>query len=168
MIIWIMGLSGSGKSTLAREIIKHVKKKHSNTLLIDGDEFREIFNNDLGYTIEDRKKNALRISRFCKFCERQNVNVVCAILSIFPEIRTWNKKNLSNYYEVFIDTPLTELKKRDGKRLYEKFRKKEIKNVVGLDIKFQKPKSANLTIINNKKLDDLLKFAKNISTKISR
>lgn len=89
-------------------------------------------------------------------------------MSIFPEIRTWNKKNLSNYYEVFIDTPLTELKKRDGKRLYEKFRKKEIKNVVGLDIKFQKPKSANLTIINNKKLDDLLKFAKNISTKISR
>lgn len=67
MIIWIMGLSGSGKSTLAREIIKHVKKKHSNTLLIDGDEFREIFNNDLGYTIEDRKKMHYEYQDFVSF-----------------------------------------------------------------------------------------------------
>tara|TARA_B110000444_G_C18841980_1_gene599510 strand:+ start:1264 stop:1773 length:510 start_codon:yes stop_codon:yes gene_type:complete len=166
MIIWIMGLSGSGKSTLANEVIKEVRKYQSNTLLIDGDEFRNIFNNDLGYTVDDRKKNASRISNFCKFCESQNISVVCAILSIFPEIRDLNKKNLLNYYEVFIDSPMEDLKQRDGKKLYENFSKNKIKNVVGLDINFHKPYDADLVIENNRSLENLLSHVQLISKKI--
>jgi len=91
---------------------------------------------------------------------------VCAILSIFPEIRDWNKKNLSHYYEVFIDSPIEDLKKRDGKKLYEDFDKNKIKNVVGLDIKFKKPNDSNLIINNNNTLDYLLSHVELISSKI--
>ncbi len=161
-----MGLSGSGKSTLANKINDIAKDCNPNLLLIDGDQFREIFNNDLGYTVEDRFKNAYRISSFCKFCETQNIHVICAILSIFPEIRVWNKKNIKNYYEIFIDAPMKDLKMRDSKGLYEKFKKKKIKNVVGLDINFKKPKNVDLIIQNNKNIEDLLKHANSIAKKI--
>ncbi len=165
MITWIIGLSGSGKSTLAKEVVKEIRQKKSNIILIDGDEFREIFDNDLGYSIEDRKKNAMRIAGFCKFCEEQNINVVCAILSIFSETREWNRKNFSNYFEVFIDTPISELKKRDSKKLYENFEQNKVSNVVGLDIKFEKPTDADLIIKNDKSRELLLSFAKIISDK---
>jgi len=61
MVIWLIGLSGTGKTTLAREVIKGVSKETRNTILIDGDMIREIFGNDLGYSMEDRLLNAQRI-----------------------------------------------------------------------------------------------------------
>ena len=161
-----MGLSGSGKSSLAKAVVKKIQEKKPNVILIDGDEFREVFGNDLGYTKEDRKKNATRISKFCKFCELQNIHVVCAILSIFPEIRNWNKNNLLDYYEVFIDAAMDDLKIRDSKRLYEKFDKKIINNVVGLDIEFKKPDDSDLIIKNDNSLEYLLSHAEFIAQKI--
>ena len=53
MVVWLIGLSGSGKTTLANEIVKNINKKNRNTILIDGDMIREIFNNDLGYSMDD-------------------------------------------------------------------------------------------------------------------
>tara|TARA_B100000795_G_C22800773_1_gene441804 strand:- start:186 stop:311 length:126 start_codon:yes stop_codon:yes gene_type:complete len=41
-----MGLSGSGKSTLANEVVKKIKEKQSNILLIVGNKLREIFYKD--------------------------------------------------------------------------------------------------------------------------
>ena len=48
-------------------------------------------------------------------------------------------KNIDNYYEVFIDTPIETLVKRDSKGLYSKFQRGEISNVAGMDIDFPKP-----------------------------
>ena len=67
-------------------------KDNLKTVLIDGDVIREIFNNDLGYSRADRLKNAQRVCQLSKFISDQNINVVCAILSVFPETRLWNKK----------------------------------------------------------------------------
>ena len=54
MVIWIIGLSGSGKTTLANEVVTIIRRTKKNVVLIDGDVVREVFDNDLGYTIEDR------------------------------------------------------------------------------------------------------------------
>ena len=168
MIVWIIGLSGSGKSTLGKEIVRIVRKKKSNIMLIDGDEFRNAFDNDIGHSVNDRKKNARRISKFCKLCDKQNIHVVCPILSIFPEIRAWNRKNIKNYYEVFIDTPIEDLKTRDPKGLYKAFENKQKKNIVGMDIKFPIPRKSNLIIYNDNSLDKLMQNSITISNKILR
>ncbi len=47
MIVWLIGMSGSGKSTLAKKVVEDLKKIKKNVLLIDGDDFREAFDNDL-------------------------------------------------------------------------------------------------------------------------
>ena len=145
MIVWLIGMSGSGKSTLAKKIIKDLREKGEKALLIDGDDFRKAFVNDLGYTLDDRKINAERIVNVCKLCDKQNIHVICAILAIFPEILKRNKEIFSNYYEVFIDAPLDDLKKRNTKGLYNN----KTKNVVGHDIQFPKPEAPNLIIKNN-------------------
>ena len=106
--------------------------------------------------MEDRLVNAKRICKLGKFLDEQGLNVVCAILSIFPETREWNRKNIKNYYEVFIDTPLDMLVDRDSKGIYGKYKKGEISDVAGMDIEFHKPDKADLVIDNSKSVEELL------------
>ncbi|SVE50480.1 uncharacterized protein METZ01_LOCUS503334, partial [marine metagenome] len=57
MVIWIIGLSGAGKTTLAKEVVAKIGSSKTNVVLIDGDIIREVFGNDLGHTLEDRRQN---------------------------------------------------------------------------------------------------------------
>jgi len=166
MVIWLIGLSGSGKSTLANKVIKEVNKDSINTILLDGDSIREIFGNDLDYSMSGRLSNAKRICQFSKYLDSQGFNVVVAILSLFPESREWNRKNIKNYYEVFIDAPIEQLIKRDSKGLYSKFNKGVITEVAGMDINFITPDKPDLVIKNNNSKDALLNYAEPIIKKI--
>ena len=76
MVIWLIGLSGAGKTTLAKKVVNESNMTGSKTILIDGDIIRKIFNNDLGYSLDDRLKNAQRICQLCKFLDDNGINVV--------------------------------------------------------------------------------------------
>lgn len=107
-----------------------------------------MFGNDLGHSLKDRKVNAMRISKLVAYLSKSKIDVIVSVLSIFPEWLRWNKKNIRDYNEVFLDVSIDELKKRNNKYIY--FNKKKIKrkNVVGVDIKFPRPKNPDL-ILNN-------------------
>ena len=162
MVIWLIGLSGSGKTTLANKIVADANIGGTKTILLDGDVIRETFDNDLGYTMEDRLTNAKRICQLGKFLDIQGINVVCAILSIFPETREWNRENIENYYEVFINTPIDILADRDSKGIYGKFHRGEISNVAGLDLEFPVPTNPDLIIDNSGSKDYLLSYSHRI------
>lgn len=164
MVIWIIGLSGAGKTTLAKEVVAKTSKHKSNVVILDGDLIRDVFDNDLGHTLDDRLINAKRINRLCKMLENQGIHVVCSILSLFPESRLWNRENIKNYFEVYIETPIDQLRKRDYKGLYRKFSEGKIKNVAGMDIEFIPPNSADLIIKNNGSIDNLLTHANFLSS----
>jgi adenylylsulfate kinase len=166
LVVWIIGLSGAGKTTLANQVIAEARQKINNVILIDGDMVREVFGNDLGYTMEDRRKNADRISQLCQLLDNQGIHVVCAILSIFPESREWNRKYIRDYFEVFIDTPMPDLISRDSKGIYGQINYGMASNVVGVDIEFPYPKNADLIIKNTGKVEDLLQFSKTIADQI--
>ncbi len=95
---------------------------------------RDVWGDQLGHDVEGRRKNAERISQLCAMLDRQGIHAVTCVLSIFPEWRKWNRETFSDYYEVFIDTPLEEVIKRDSKGLYKKALAGEIPDVVGMDI----------------------------------
>ena len=167
MVIWIIGLSGSGKTTLATEVAGILRERNRPTVLLDGDKIRELFGDDLDHSVEGRRENAARICRLSQFLEQQGITVVCAILSLFPESRNWCRKNLLDYFEVFIDVPIDELICRDPKQLYRKFKEGQIKNVAGLDLKFTRPDSPDLVIKNDGSLDDFLSNALGICKQLN-
>ncbi len=148
MVIWILGLSGVGKSFLSSKLKKELFDDYGDFLILDGDIIRNVFDNDLGFSIKDRNINALRISKLAHFLNQNKVNVIVSVLSLFPNWLEWNRKNIEEYYEIFIDVPISTLKERNNKNVYFK-EGKENKNVVGVDIEFIKPKSPDLKIMNN-------------------
>ena len=160
MVVWIIGLSGSGKTTIAELMHNEFLKKNLSTVLIDGDQIRELFSNDLGYSKEDRLKNAGRIKSLCKLLDNNKINVICAILSISEKDRQWCRKNLSAYKEIYIDASIHDISIRGYRDLYNNYDKGKVKNVVGKDIKFETPKSSNYIIKNNLSKEKFFKESK--------
>jgi adenylyl-sulfate kinase len=154
VLLWITGLSGSGKTTIGKEVYKRLKAEQPNTILLDGDTFREILGSDLGHNREDRFNNAMRIARMCKFLINQNINVICSTMSLFKEIHQYNRENIQNYFEIYLEVDLAEIIRRDQKGIYSN----ALKNVVGIDLPFDKPENPEL-IINNTEQDNLDKKA---------
>lgn len=150
--IWITGLAGSGKTTIGEKLHAALKRKFANTVFLDGDVFREVFRAG-GYTREERFVIARQIVALCGFLVKQNINVVCATISLFKEIQDYNRKKFKNYFEIYLKCPLHELQKRDKKNLYSRAMKGQIKNVVGIDLSFDEPKNCELCIDTGKNHD---------------
>jgi adenylylsulfate kinase-like enzyme len=131
-------LSGAGKTTAARRLFELLKEKYPNTAMIDGDDFRDVFDNDLGYSIEDRIKNARRIVRMCEYLCGQGLNVICATMSLYKEIHDFIYAAFENPLIVYLDVSIQELKRRNKKDLYSGG-----VNVSGLDQSIDEPRHNN-------------------------
>ena len=154
-VIWITGLSGAGKTTLSKDLGNRLKKMGIPCLLLDGDIIRSIFSQDEDendYTYISRKRMAQKYSRLSLILAAQGYCVITSVIGMFTEIYRWNRKNLPSYYEIFLDIPICELKKRDPKGIYRKFALGKINNVAGLDLKVQKPINPDMHIKNYKEI----------------
>ena len=144
MVIWITGISGAGKSTIAKALMQSFKDKVPELINIDGDTVRDVFDEKLGYTENDRKKHIKRIQRLCLLLDKQEQVVITSALYSNKDILSWNRKNFSEYYEIYLDVSIEIAQKRDTKGLYDKYKKGLEKNIVGLDIPWQHPEKPDL------------------------
>lgn len=162
MVIWIIGLSGAGKTTLANELVERLRNDNLKVVLLDGDIIRDLFKNDVDYTVEGRRRNAERLSVLSKFLAKEGVHVVAAVLSIFPEWQDWNRGNIPGYIEIYLKVSLNTLVRREIKNLYGAALKGEIKNVVGIDIPFPEPVKSDLVINNESGRENMTEFVNQI------
>ena len=79
----------------------------------------------------------------------RGIDVVCAVLSIFPDWLAWNRNNILDYFEVYVRVPFDILLTRETKGLYRRAIAGEINNVVGVDIEFPEPIAPDLIIDND-------------------
>jgi adenylylsulfate kinase len=165
MVIWLIGLSGSGKTTLGREIVRLWRQHAANTVLLDGDEVRQVFaqnQSEANYALPGRRDNAERLTALCELLAKQNINVVCCILSLFPDMRAGNALRFGQYFEVFMDAPLEVLERRDSKGLYASARAGLAGPVAGIDLPFPRPDHADLVIDSSSDAFDLEALARTV------
>ena len=148
-LYWFTGLAGAGKSTIAKIFYQDIKKTKNNIIFLDGDTLREVLVEKQKYSLTDRKKLAMKYSKFCMMIVEQEIDVVIATISMFHDVRDWNRENIKNYNEVYIKVPMDILIDRDQKNIYSKALSGEIKDVIGIDIDFEEPKNPDIIVLNN-------------------
>ena len=133
-LFWITGLSGSGKTTIGKNIHKVITKIYGPTIMISGDDIRKIF--DLkGYEYNERLK-----------ITEQKINIILAIVEMFEEVRKLNRLNINNYVEIYIKSSIKSIIKKDKKKIYKK---RNPGKLIGINIKPEYPKKADITITND-------------------
>ena len=122
----------------------------------------------INFTFEERRKLVLKYCKFSKFVTDQNINLIFAVVGMVDEVRNWNQKNIKNYVEIYIKTQIKKIIKNKKKKIYYK---KNVGEIVGLDIQPEFPKKPDIVILNDFKKGmkhlskDLIKKIKKIVKK---
>jgi bifunctional enzyme CysN/CysC len=74
--------------------------------------------------------------------------VLTAFISPFRAERHMVRRMVAEgeFFEIFVDTPLSEAEKRDVKGLYAKARAGELKNFTGIDSPYEPPEHAEIHV----------------------
>ncbi|MEE4300354.1 MAG: sulfate adenylyltransferase subunit CysN [Pseudomonadales bacterium] len=147
-VIWFTGLSGSGKSTIANALEQALHERGVRTYILDGDNVRHGLNKDLGFSDADRVENIRRIAEVARLMVDAGVVVLTAFISPFRAERELARSlfGAGEFVEVFVDTPLDVVEKRDPKGLYGKARRGEIPNFTGIDSPYEAPESPEFRV----------------------
>ena len=148
-IIWFTGLSGAGKTTLAKILSKRLVKLNFKVQNIDGDNFRKKNKNNNKFSKSNIIENNLSIIKHTKKIQKKYDFIIVSVIS--PLLKTRNFARIQfgkNYYEVYVKCKIKTLEQRDTKKLYEKAKKKLIKNLIGYNskIRYETSKYKKITI----------------------
>jgi bifunctional enzyme CysN/CysC len=147
-VVWFTGLSGAGKSTIANMVETRLHALGYHTYVLDGDNVRHGLNRDLGFTEADRVENIRRVAELSRLLVDAGLIVLVAFISPFRAERRMARELVApgEFFEVFVDAPLTVAEARDPKGLYRKARAGALKNFTGIDSPYEHPEHAELHV----------------------
>jgi adenylylsulfate kinase len=159
-VVWFTGLSGSGKSTICNSLEELLNSKKVNTFTLDGDSVRNGLNKDLGFTDADRSENIRRVAEVSKILMNAGNVVLASFITPFQKDRELVKQIVgqNNYLEVFVNTSLNKCVERDPKGLYAKSKTGVIKNMTGIDSKYEIPNSFDIEISESNTLEETVEI----------
>jgi adenylylsulfate kinase-like enzyme len=147
-VIWITGFSGAGKTTVAKILQQEFFKcKAIKAILLDGDEIREVLDKvQNAYSSVERIKLAYQYAKFGKLLAEQGFVVIIATISMFEEVRQWNRLNYKNYLEIYLKVSEEERLQRNSEKLYSLS-----KDMVTGNEHYVEPKNPDLIFEDNQK-----------------
>jgi len=147
-VIWLTGLPSSGKSTIANLAEQKLHASGKHTYILDGDNIRQRFNKDLGFSETDRIENIRRIAEVANLMVDAGLIVLVTSISPYRADRDTARRLFQpgEFIEVFVDTPLAVAEQRDSKGLYQRARAGEISNFTGIDSPYETPENPELRI----------------------
>jgi bifunctional enzyme CysN/CysC len=147
-VIWLTGLSGSGKSTLAMAAEAVLFARGFATTVLDGDAVRGGLNADLGFSPADRAENIRRMGEVAALMADAGLIVFVAAISPYLEdrARARHAAARSQFFEVYVATPLEACEARDPKGLYVRARSGVIPGFTGVSAPYEAPSQPDLTI----------------------
>ncbi len=148
IMIWMTGLSGSGKSTLAIALERELQRRGILCRILDGDNIRSGINNNLGFSPADRRENIRRIAEVARLFVDTGIVTIAAFISPSEELRRMAAGIVgeADFFEIYVNTPLSVCEQRDVKGLYAKARRGEIREFTGISAPFEAPAAPAMTV----------------------
>lgn len=144
MLIWLIGISGAGKTTIGRRLEAHFNKRGIKNYLLDGDEVRDLFERDLGYSDADREANIKRIILGAYLLDKNDIAGIVCNISPLEHLRALARKKIPGYNEIYLKKDLSVSMKNDVKGVYKANAGKT--QLVGIDATFDEPRHPDLVL----------------------
>jgi adenylylsulfate kinase len=141
-IVWFTGLPASGKSTLARRVQAHFTRTGRASVVLDGDELRDILGSH-AYAPEDRDRFYRALAALAAVLANQGIVVLVAATAPRRRDRARARAEVADgvFVEVWVKTPLSECEVRDPKGLYARARYGEIRELPGVGVAYEPPEA---------------------------
>jgi adenylyl-sulfate kinase len=155
--VWLTGLPASGKSTLAAMVEERLVGCGRWAYVLDGDNLRHGVCGDLGFCQADRRENVRRVAEVARLFADAGAVVIVALVSPYQADRRWARELHGRdglpFVEVFVNTALSECRRRDPKGLYARAGAGEITGFTGVDDPYEPPAAPDLVITEELGLD---------------
>lgn len=163
MIIWLIGISGAGKTTIGKRLERYLNEQGTKNYLLDGDEVRALFDNDLGYSDVERQANIKRIILGAHILDRNGIVGIICNISPFESLRELARRKIPGYNEIYLKKDIQISMKNDVKNVYTEQKGKT--DLIGIDIQFDEPQHPDLVLEVDKlseeeTFDAVLKYMK--------
>lgn len=145
-VLWFTGLSGAGKTTTAVAVLQKLHERGRRAELLDGDEFRSVIGQGLGFSMEDRFENVRRIAYVANLLARNGVDVLVSAISPYRAMRERARAQIPGYIEAYVQCPLHVCEMRDVKGLYAKARAGTIANFTGISDPYEEPLQPDIVL----------------------
>jgi adenylyl-sulfate kinase len=151
--IWLTGMPCSGKTTIGKKILERLEYNGVPAITLDGDDLRARFNDDLGFSPEDRKENLRRVAHLCQLMNEKGIAAISSFVSPTDEARSIVKEIVEKITWVHVDCSAEECARRDVKGMWAKAKAGEIKDFTGFSAPYNAP--SNPDIVVNTEENDL-------------
>ena len=141
--IWITGLHGSGKNELAYSLERQLFDLGATVVLLDGKSVRSGLSRELDFSPADRAEHLRRIAHISKLLNEQGIITICSFISPDESVREQVAQIVGEdkFQLVYLDASIDYCRKNDEYGLYEKADLLELKNLPGVDVKYETPAS---------------------------
>ncbi|MFB6195503.1 MAG: adenylyl-sulfate kinase [Haloplanus sp.] len=169
--LWFMGRPAAGKSTLARRVKARLSEAGYSIENLDGDDLREQFHPNLGFSREDRRINNRRTAYIAKLLNRNGVPVAVGMITPFRKSQSQARDIVEDaggdFVLIYVKCSVETAKKRDPKNLYQQAKAGNIDNFTGINHPFQKPRHPDIVVDTEtqsvaESVDDILRQLQSI------
>ncbi len=146
-VLWLYGMSGSGKSTLANALERRLYQEGKMTQLLDGDNVRTGLNQDLGFSVAERRENLRRIAEVAKLFRDAGLVTIVSFITPLEAARQAAREIIEEDLSmVYVKASFEACAARDPKGLYAKGAAGDLPHFTKAGTLFEEPAAPDLVV----------------------
>lgn len=147
LTLWFTGHKRSGKTYIANALERKLYARGMHSFILDPGNVRPGMSEDLDFESSDQIENVRRVAHMSKLMNDAGLIVMTCFTSPLSFERRMARRIIGaeNFLEIHMDTPIEISLAQDSQGYFDKARRGEIKNVAGINMRYEPPKSPDMT-----------------------
>lgn len=144
--IWVTGLPASGKSTLVGCLKAQLAARGIDVAVLESDVVRKILTPQARYDDEERELFYWQMTLVGTLLTEHGVPVIFDATANRRAYRDAARKQIPQFLEVYVDSPLETCMARDPKGIYRKAQEGSAHTVPGIQAAYEPPENPDIVI----------------------
>jgi len=152
--VWVTGLPASGKSVLTAALVKRFNERGLQSVVLESDALRKLFSTETHYDDQDRDYFYGSIAFIGKVLTDHGLSVIFDATANKRAYRDRARREIHQFLEVYVDTPLEVSMQRDPKGIYRKALSGEATHVPGIQAEYEPPLKPDVVVHGDRENPD--------------